>query len=215
MIPIEYVKHLGANIAMPTTNGRGPSMSPDVLAKIEELYFSTTPAPTAAAIHRSLRATFGATAPRSARAIEKRVAKLRPHDPSGTWRMDAPRRGVGGVDSAAALRVLAANIEYSGGVRPLTNREAQWITVIVAAAPTIPPVFAYHLARHYIMSEQGSGDRDGLDRILALRVWESRDHYEEAIAQGWVPRLWVSHFTRADDTVATNDTVASSVSHAD
>lgn len=106
--------------------------------------------------------------------------------------------GLNDLVPADARLVLDVLVEVmgatSGRVSHITRAEAGWIAKIAAAAPGLPPVAMYHVAREYVLRVLQGVTTGDLDALLAYKYWEgdaANDRYSNAVAMGWVepPRI--------------------------
>ena len=80
-------------------------------------------------------------------------------------------------------------VESAATIGSLTDVEARWITAIRRAAPTIPLLWAFYVARAYVLASSQDRQTDGLDRFLALELWSDGDRRRQMSEQGLVPRV--------------------------
>jgi hypothetical protein len=169
-------------------------VDPDIAGAIEALHLRGF---TGAAITRYLESNplYAARAP-SERTVQARIRRLSPVDASGQWRPVQAPSTESRVNQQAVLPVLGFVMVWSDGVRlSLTNREAQWISTIKAACPTIPPNWLYILARRYVIAEANSASTERLDRVLAIAPWHSPESYDEMRQLGIVDAItWDKYF---------------------
>ena len=90
------------------------------------------------------------------------------------------RLGTDGADVRKIFDVLAEVIKASEGKKKVfTQEEAEWITWVRKAAPTLPPYCVWVMVCLYMAETrfQAQGDKDfaQLDGFLALKPWESQE----------------------------------------
>jgi hypothetical protein len=108
------------------------------------------------------------------RTIKRRLKRLSPPpDDTGRWKLaDATD-----AEAAAVMPVLAVHLWRTGGLHPyLTQRQAELVCRVRAAAPDLPDWAVYDTASAYCWREKAKGTPDerteDLDSVLALRAWQ-------------------------------------------
>ncbi len=120
----------------------------------------------------------------SKRAIEYRLADLRPPDPTAPWSFAQAKPN----EAAAVLPVLGAILEVSDGrTRQITNELAQWIVRVRAVAADLPPLNAYHVARWYRNLTLRDESTEVLDQLLALAPWRDASRWSASRIVELVP----------------------------
>jgi hypothetical protein len=120
------------------------------------------------------------------RTVQNIARDFSPPDPSAAWSLADAEDG----EPAAVLPVVAAITQYTEGrVRGVSRREAEWITRIREASPSVEPVTCWRLARLYFGRTERKESTAPLDSLLAFAPWASKaatDAYVEAIENEWV-----------------------------
>ena len=107
--------------------------------------------------------------------IERLVDRLKPADPSDPWSF-AKATEEDPDNAGKTLEAVVAIYRATDGRVWLTTALADWITRIRAAAPTVPPAWAYVLAFSYRTFGAQKKDTRCLDVMLASRAWERSDN---------------------------------------
>lgn len=116
--------------------------------------------------------------------ILKIINKLK--DESPPWHLSKSLE----ADAALVLPVVAALIEDTdASIRSVSEEEARWITAVKRAEPRIPELWAFYMARHYIVAASQGLSTDGHDRFLALHLWEDDNKRDDMVRRGVVPLL--------------------------
>jgi hypothetical protein len=128
--------------------------------------------------------------PPDVRTVQRIVRQVRASDPSGPW---SPANGELS-DVRAVLDVLAAVIEHTEGrTISLTNGEALWVERLNRAAPGLPPLEAWRLARLYLARAARNDSTEDLDVLLAFAPWRRAEegwarYHRVTTVVGRVPR---------------------------
>lgn len=126
--------------------------------------------------------------PVNRRTVERIVKELKDFDQSGPWEP----RNTSGEDARLVLETLNhLLITTAPRFYPFTNEEARLIVWIRKAAPTLPPIDAWALARLYI-TFRSEEETIAIDCFLAMRPWESeeaREFYLQLVREGRIPKL--------------------------
>jgi len=162
---------------------RRRSLDPAVLTAIHE---SAVLGTSAAQIHAQLVDEFGEWVP-SVRTVQDIVKEVKVHDSSDRWSLVNSDPGTVGI----VLPVLAAVIRRSKGRRFLTTAEARWVVRVRKAAPDLPAIAIYQLARLYMQRQESGHSVADLDSFLAFAPWRGRafwNSYKEAAEERWIER---------------------------
>lgn len=141
--------------------------SPEVEAEITDYAARDV---SASVIRKQLEQKYPASEIPSERAIDDRLRKLRPVDPSEPWTLSDAT----GDDAALVLPVLHELIQRTEGrVMRLTRVEAEWIIRIRKALPRRPAWYAFVTARTYMAATAGAGENtiEEIDAALAFAAW--------------------------------------------
>jgi hypothetical protein len=161
-----------------------------ILAHIQKMV-NKNKAVTPGDVFQSIGAEFGTPEkphPVNRRTVERIVKEIKDLDQSGPW----DPQDMSGQDARLVLETMGALCRHSANSARqghVTRAEAKQILWIRKAAPTLPAVDAFNLARVYILK---LADPAGVDWYLAMRPWESPEleaAYLEGVEHGGVPRL--------------------------
>lgn len=129
------------------------------------------------------------------RTIQKIVHDAVTLDRSGPWVLadtdgDDARLILGSLRAVTLLEFAPETAVNS--ILRLTKAEARWIVRVRRAAPTLPPMYAWFMARLYVAREareQSTRDLDALLAFLPASEGEEPDAagYEKAIHEGRIP----------------------------
>ena len=160
--------------------------TPDVVWQWIDQYVQSHPEAREPDVRRGLEGSdLAHLTPQSPNTIRSILKTLK--DQSPPWQMSKP--SADDADPALVLPVLGALLEEAGGPRSVSKDEARWITGVRRAIPDIPLLWAYYMARHYIVAAGQGRPTDGHDRFLALKMWEDDDRRADFVSRGLVPPL--------------------------